>query len=603
MKSHEILMNMVLADASIRCCTSTTRDSKTISRRIEDEGLSFLTITLPAFAKDFERGLERGKVDSTLFAGYAKNGRLPKLFRGFVSLVFDSKTGVLLDDPSIDAIHSVRQVCYLFSKLELPCTPVREGAAFLDYIKCEQSVRDTAANMEPGLKAEFQHVSGLLFDRMFSKLDRKVYHGEVIPKHGPGATADRIRGNAKYSCKTWTERLEEVFPAMDYLYSSPRHYFNDVEDGVGPDWLDPGAEIPVRVVSVPKTLKTPRIIAIEPVHMQYVQQGIMELIVAAIQDNDNILHHFIGFDDQLPNRAMACQGSKDGSLATLDLSEASDRVSTLHVELLLGNYHWLASGVMACRSTKAEVPGWGVQTLSKFASMGSALTFPMEAMVFLTAVFMGIRRELNTQISEELISEFIGKVRVYGDDIIVPVEYVRSVIDVLEALGLQVNVNKSFWTGRFRESCGGDYYAGHDVTVVKARRELPSLPKHVQEVISVVSLRNQMYLSGLWITADFLDELIREIIPFPNVQETSPCLGRLSYLGYESQRECPTLQRSLVRGAVVVDRTPESNLGGKDALLKCLLKRGDEPFADSKHLARAGRPECVDIKLRWVTPY
>lgn len=603
MKSHVLLLNRVLEDSGTWCCTSTTRDLKTITRRIKDEGLSFLTITLPAFAKDFEQALDQELVDSTLFVGYAKNGRLPRFLGGFVSQVFDLTTGALLDEPSVNAIKCVRQICYLFHKLELPCSSQREKDAFRSFIECEQSVRDSMDSLASSDKEDFKRISRLLFGRMFSVIDRKIYDGECVPKHGPGATADRVRGNAKYSNKVWTDRLEEVFPAMDFLYSSIRHYLNDVEDGVGPVWLDPGAESPVRVVSVPKTLKTPRIIAIEPVHMQYVQQGLMEMIVEAIERHDNLLHHFIGFTDQQPNRDLACQGSRDGDLATLDLSEASDRVSTLHVELLMDDYHWLTSAVFACRSSTAEVPGWGIHTLSKFASMGSALTFPLEAMVFLTIVFLGIEREHNAQMSEELISEFIGKVRVYGDDIIVPVEYVRSVIDVLETFGLKVNINKSFWTGKFRESCGGDYYAGYDVTVIRSRRELPPSPKHVQEIISAVSLRNQVYLSGFWVTADFLDVWLGKIIPMPNVHDTSPGLGRYSHLGYESQRECPVLQRSLVKAAVVTSVIPKSHLGDHDALLKCFLKRGSEPFADRKHLERAGRPECVDMKLRWVSPF
>jgi hypothetical protein len=572
-------------------------------RRIKHEGLSFLTITLPAFAKDFEKALDQEQVDSTLFVGYSKNECLPRFLSGFTSQVFNVKTGVLLDDPSIDAILCVRQICYLFHKLELPCTPARERAAFSAYIECEQSIQDSIETVSSTQQDAFQRVARLLFGKLFSSIDRKIYNGDIVPKHGPGATADRVRGNAKFSTKLWTKRLEEVFPAMEFLYTSPRHFLNAIEDGVGPEWLDPGSEIPVRVVSVPKTLKTPRIIAIEPVHMQYVQQGLMEVIVKGIESNDSLLRHFIGFTDQIPNRTMACQGSKDGDLATLDLSEASDRVSTLHVDLLTADFHWLNSAVFACRSSKAEVPEFGIQTLLKYASMGSALTFPLEAMVFLTIVFLGIEQELNTQVSEELISEFIGKVRVYGDDIIVPVEYVHSVIDILSVFGLKVNVNKSFWTGKFRESCGGDYYAGNDVTVMRSRRELPSSPKCVQEIISAVSFRNQAYTSGFWRTADFLDQWLRDIIPFPNVQDTSPGLGRHSYLGYETQRVCPVLQRSLVRAAVVTSKIPESNLEGPDALLKCFLKRGSEPFADIKHLERAGRPVSLDIKHRWVTPY
>jgi len=603
MKSHVALLGRILEDSGIRCRTSTTRDHKTIARRVENEGGSFLTLTLPTFAKDLERALELGYVDSTLFVGYSKRGCLPVFLQGFTSLIFDRNSGVLLDDPHVDAIQCVRQVCYLFHKLELPCSDERVQRAFDDYIKCEQSIPDYYMPSNSLLLDDYRRVSNTLFGTLFSQIDRDIYEGETVPKHGPGATADKVSGNAKYSVKLWTEMLEEVFPAMEFLYSSPRHFFNSVEDGTGPVWLDPGSEMPTRVITVPKTLKAPRIIAIEPAHMQYVQQGIMEMFVKGIEDPDSFLNHFIGFSDQETNRSMACHGSEFLDLATLDLSEASDRVSIQHVESLLRNHSWLLQGVFACRSSKAEVPGHGIRTLSKYASMGSALTFPLEAMVFLTIIFVAIESQLNTRLTESSIKEFIGKVRVYGDDIIVPVEFVDSVIDYLEIFGLRVNRHKSFWTGRFRESCGGEFYDGHDVTYVKARRVLPENRLQHQEIISAVSLRNQLYFAGFWKTVSFLDDWIGKLITFPTVAETSPGLGRHTLLDYQVDKECEKLQRPLVKAYVPFGLSPKSHLDDSDALLKYFLKRGLEPFAERNHLERAGRPDAVNIKLRWVCSY
>jgi hypothetical protein len=335
--------------------------------------------------------------------------------------------------------------------------------------------------------------------------------------------------------------------------------------------------------------------------MQYVQQGLHEKFVSYLEGSDS-LSSYIGFTDQEPNRILACQGSVALDLATLDLSEASDRVSNQHVCDLFGTRRFLSGAIQSCRSQKADVPGHGITTLSKFASMGSALTFPVEAMVFLTIIFIGIERELNTQLTRELINELKGQVRVYGDDIIVPVRYVRSVVDALEDFGLLVNRNKSFWTGKFRESCGGDFYDGADVNVVRAKTGIPSQRKHATEIISTVALRNQFYFTGYWRTAEYLDDLLRRLIPFPTVHPFSPGLGRHSLLDYEVQKECPHLQRPLVKAAVTDTRIPKSNLSDSGALLKFFLKRGDEPL-DKNHLERAGRPDAVNIKLRWIPPF
>jgi len=604
MKSHIVLLRTVLHEMGDWCCTSTDLDFKTIQARFKDEGLSFLTITLPQFAKDLEKGLEQGEVDSSLFLSFRKKGRLPVFLQGFTSQIFERSAGTLLPDPNITAIWSIRQICNLFGKLEVPCSDARNLAAIRKYVETEQEVKIADASLDPDLRSEFQRASAIIWGNVFSNCDREIAEGNVVPKHGPGATADRIKGNLKYNQSKWTQRLESVFPHGEFLFPNWRHF-----DADRVDILAPGQELPVRVVTVPKTLKTPRIIAIEPTCMQYMQQGIWQLLRTNIE-RDDILSELVGFEHQIPNREMAKLGSSNGTLATLDLSEASDRVSNQLVRDMSRYWYWFSSALDATRSRKADVPGHGVIRLAKFASMGSALCFPVEAIVFTTIIFMAISKECGVPLSQEFLSEFKGKVRVYGDDIIVPVEYVQCVIRNLEDFGLQVNSDKSFWIGKFRESCGKDYYDGVDVSYVKCRRIFPTSRKHVQEIESLVSLRNQLYYAGLWKTCEFLDSYIRRLIPFPVVLPDSPALGRHSFLGFETQRECPYLQRPLVRAFVITPKLPESKLEDYGALLKCFLKAGDksidvvfdEPSVDKEHLERAGRPYAVNTKLGWVSP-
>lgn len=596
MKSHMLLMRSILDESGIRCCTSTSRDWKTITTRVESEGLSFLTITLPQFAVDLQKGLDISGVSPSFFAGFAKKGCLPRFLLGFTGRIFDPQTGCLLDEPCIESIHAVRQICLAFSKVNLPCSDARVKKALKGYVECEQQVRLNDQSLSYADISAFKTMAVKIWEPVLSIVDRDIYDGVIVPKHGPGSTADKLRGNAKFEQHTWTERLEYYFPHGEYIFSSWSHFLDSPDVPL----LDPGSEIPVKVITVPKTLKTPRIIAVEPTCMQYVQQGILECLVGSIEHN-LLLNSFVGFSDQIPNQDLARKGSIDGSLATLDLSEASDRVSNQLVRYLFCYFPHANDGIDACRSRKADVPGFGVQRLAKFASMGSALCFPIEAMVFFTVILLGIQDELRRPLTIRDLLDLQGKVRVYGDDIIVPVEYVRSVVSKLQTFGFVVNANKSFWTGKFRESCGKEYYDGHDVSVVKVREVLPTQRRHVPEIVSTVSLRNQLYFAGYWKTCQMLDELLGRLIPFPMILPTSPGLGRHSFLGYTAEKECPHLQRPLVKAAVVRATIPKSNLEGHGALLKWFLKRGDEPFADRNHLERAGRPDAVNIKLRWVS--
>lgn len=597
MKSLMQLWQTVLDDVSTGCCTSTDHDLKKAMARFKHEGESFLTITLTNFGGDFQKSLDQGFVDPCHFLGFSRKGGLPRFLGGFLDLVFDRATGRLLDVPSIDAIFAIRQLTLMFGKILLPCSEERVSKAIDGYIVCEQEIRETDLNVGETNLLAFKRISRLLFADIFAKVDHLVYQNKLVPKHGPGSTAEKVLGNSKYVQKQWTARLESIFPYGEYAIPSWRYF--EYLDCV--DFLEPGQELPVRVVTVPKTLKTPRIIAIEPVCMQYTQQAIAIKLVQLIEQ-DSILSRLIGFTDQTVNQRLACQGSVDGHLATLDLSEASDRVSNQLVRLLFANHPFLAEGVDASRSRKADVPGYGVQRLAKFASMGSALCFPVEAMVFTTLCFLGIERALNRPLTKEDVVSFFGQVRVYGDDIIVPVDTVRSVVSTLETFGFRVNAGKSFWTGKFRESCGRDYYAGSDVTLVRARRVFPTRRKHVSEIVSLYSLRNQFYKSGLWKTAAYLDNMIVGLgLPNPVVLETSSLLGRHSFLGYESKRMHKTLHTPLAKGYVVRAVVPPSHLEGHHALTKVFLTSGVLPNIDRNHLERAGRPKRVDIKLGWTS--
>ena len=601
MKSLIALWNVLAKELASGCGTSTTLDINTVKRRVENEGLSFLTITLPSFGKDFQFCLDQGMIVPESFLSFRKSGScLPSFLRGFTELVFDNSTGVLLNEPDIEAIHAIRQLTLIFSKILLPCTPKRERAAMSGYVQCDKEVDYVDSILPDSDFAEFGRMARLLFGPLFSRVDSDIYHERIVPKHGPGATAERLSSNGKYLNRYWTTRLEKVFHVGDFLYPNSR-FISDCYDEV--DFLEPGDEIPSRVISVPKTQKTPRIIAIEPTTVQYVQQGLLESITR--HTRECFLRDFISSEYQEPNQLLAQKGSSDGSLATLDLSEASDRVSSKLVECLLSANPISKEAVFACRSQLASVPGEGIVSLSKFASMGSALCFPIEAMVFLTAIFLGIEKEQGHRfVRQKDFYPFVGQVRVYGDDIVVPVDYVHSVVDSLEHFGAKVGRSKSFWIGRFRESCGKEYYSGHDVSIVKVRNLFPSHRQHVAEVESLVSLRNQLYLAGRWVTTDWLDSQIRKVLKhFPIVEPTSSALGRTSFLPYVAEKEDEHLHRPLVKAEVVSSVSPRDPLDGPGALLKFFLKRGSDPSFDGQHLERAGRPRTARIKTRWVTPY
>jgi len=601
MKSLMLLSLVVTRECGDIVGVSTIRDCKTITDRFEHEGMSFLTITLPQFAKDFERSLDRKEVSRDVFQSFGWYAGLPKFLSGFLDKVFDRGSGRLLDDACPYAVQAIRQITLLHSKIGIKCTPERDKRAIEGYIKCETEVKVSDSLLSEEMADEFVYYSNLLFRDIFLDMEKSIFSDYLTPKHGPGKTAERILGNLKYASRSWTSRLESVFPARDYLV--PGHHYSDELDAV--TWVEPEAETPVRVVLVPKTPKTPRIIAIEPVCMQYMQQALLRSFLDAFR-KDDILPGIIGFRDQPPNQQLAKEGSLTGTLATLDLSEASDRVSNLHVQLLFRRHHLLAEAVGATRSLKADVRGHGVIHLAKFASMGSAMTFAMEAVVFTTIIFMVLGRLQSRRMTRKDVKSFLGKVRVYGDDLIVPNDIAPDVVEGLEAYGYKVNSSKSFWSGSFRESCGKEYFKGHDVSVVKVRKVLPASRVDAHELAATVALRNLMYKQGMWTTARWLDNRIKELIPFPIVSESCAGLGRHSFLGWKAEfgEAGKSMQRPLVTVAYLNSKPPKSDISddGASALLKWFLKQGEDPFELGSY-ERQGRPDTVNIKIRKAPPY
>ncbi len=615
-----MLLRTVLTECGDLCSVSTTRDYEYIASRVKSEGDSFLEITLPTFATSLERALSNGKVASTDFPGFRRVRGFPAFLQGFLRLIFDPNTGRLIDSPSIDAIFSIRQVSCLFKKIQTDCTPYRNRKAIEGWINCERDIRSNDSRYLSGsgdqMVTSFRRMSSLLFRGSLSVLDKLVLDGNLRPRHGPGKTADRLFGNEKYDQQVWTSRLDEYFPFGEYVVPGFHHlssgfsrfFWDDSYYGGDADVRDPGAETPVRVVTVPKTPKAPRIIALEPTCMQYTQQAILEPLVELLE-SDSLISGMIGFTDQTPNQRLAQLGSLTGAFATLDLKEASDRISNQHVLDLFSDWPHASGALQACRSRKADVDGFGVIRLAKFASMGSALCFPVEAMIFLTIIMLGIEKSANRQFTMKDIKRLRGKVRVYGDDIIVPTDMAHPVIEELDAFGYLVNQDKSFWTGKFRESCGKEYYNGEDVTFVKVRRVFPTSRRDVLETISQVNLRNRFYLHGLWSSARLLDSWNEELLKgvYPTIQESSSALGRYSIVHAFLERGTwypieEDTHNPVVRAYVIFPLTDDYHLEGVGALLKWFLKRGDQPVFDRNHLERHGRPGSVSIKIRRVPP-
>ncbi len=207
-----------------------------------------------------------------------------------------------------------------------------------------------------------------------------------------------------------------------------------------------------KLSTVPKNEENNRTIAIEPL-------GNMCLQLAAGRYLEEALRRIgLSISEQQPlNKALARVGSVEGHIATIDLSSASDRIHPEVVRLLFPP-EWYRL-LMSLRSPMTEVDGVFVD-LHMISTMGNGFTFPLMTLVILSLVYAN-RVALGG--SDRCFIDW-SCTAVYGDDIIVPVTEYDSLCVMLEESGLLVNRDKSFATGTFRESCGGDFDRGVDIT-------------------------------------------------------------------------------------------------------------------------------------------
>lgn len=162
------------------------------------------------------------------------------------------------------------------------------------------------------------------------------------------------------------------------------------------------------------------------------------------------------------HRYLARKASVDGSLATLDMSNASDTLSKVLPELLLPEHWFTLLNSLRARFTRVN-KRW--VRLEKFSSMGNGFTFELETLVFVTLARVLVRLEGGDP----------DQVSCYGDDLIVPTEHAKSVLAALQYFGFTPNTKKSFLEGPFRESCGGDFFDGKPVRAHYLER-LPDEP-------------------------------------------------------------------------------------------------------------------------------
>lgn len=289
--------------------------------------------------------------------------------------------------------------------------------------------------------------------------------------------------------------------------------------------------VPVsEVLFVPKDSRGPRTIVREPYDLLVHQMSFFDWASTSFQ-------HYTGgrvmFTDQSQNQELAREGSLTGNWATLDLKDASDRVSFRVVEKLYSGSPGLREFLRRYRTRFCRLPDGGVLPLAKLSGMGSGFTFPTMAML----IHLSVTREI-VNVTRQAYHQAAKDVYVYGDDIIVPARFRTLAEQALSKVGLKVNQEKSYSNGGFRESCGADFYRGVGVTISRLKLQNCVL-KHERgrlwvsgsfDTLALERHARELVKTHLQATSEFFYRILERHLgqKLPTVSGDSPALGRYS---------------------------------------------------------------------------
>lgn len=487
-----------------------TRDRAYVNTALKTRGLSFATKCLPKLADNLLQYLETG---ISSYPGFKKlaGTEHPRFLGQIFTMIYNPSFCV---SNRVWAIKCIYQFGYIFKKLQGPYDPkvlVKKYDEFCDVdaslatISCDYDVINWAIN----------DINTLFKDVDMNNVDLHCHPG-------PGATNTPRKKYERYEPFVLYKQIDDVLWYEDIFLPSYSSWTRQAQNLRANIALNPTS----RFKFVPKTFSKPRGICIEENEMQFAQQGLKEFLYAHIERHWLTKGH-VNFSDQNCNRNKALQGSLTRLSATIDMSEASDRISRELVSKLFENQADIRDILVALSTRiitapsdiKKHVKNPSLNAL-KYAPMGSGLCFPIMSLVHFTLV-RGIIASSKLPDKMALLKE----VYVYGDDIILPSIAVEAVFSELPKFGMKLNTEKSFYKGEFRESCGLHAYKGVEVTPIFIKK-INLKARKTETLLSALAAEYGLRHNGFTSTADNIVLMVNDAEgELPYVTPSSPVLG------------------------------------------------------------------------------
>lgn len=418
-------------------------------RRLANEGMPFLVTKLPQLYKYVLSCIESKSFAITKdFTAF--NFRDSSSLRRWRLELSSLNSG---GDLSISFLYQIATICNYYYKLALPFNQDQLDAAEIKYSSTQTEIgelRDTYL-YSPVVERVRKYVE-THYDLTNLNVHEAINSGREGPGSVVGAKHPRLYKDSRDGlCHPEYRASSGVFRyRRTSIYTGRRMRIKILTQ---PD------KMTCQVVFVAKDARGPRVISKETHSKAKLSLGFHDYIKPHLE---KVTHGKVQFTDQTIFQELAKRSSIDGYYATLDLESASDRHSNLFARRVYRNIPVIRWFLNHSRANTYVLPSGKTGELACVAGMGSGLTFPLMA--------LSIHATIAAELTFRGFKSEAKDIYVYGDDIIVPKHVVQIAISALHSVGFRVNIQKSFWIGKFRESCGGDFYKGVSVTPVRLKQ-------------------------------------------------------------------------------------------------------------------------------------
>lgn len=330
---------------------------------------------------------------------------------------------------------------------------------FQDHMTVLRLVQDSSINMWKECCKDSTFATFFLIDPYMDDADADSISRWLNNKE-PGSSGSLIEQLGYYSNGAVANSNSSIGNSSPAVKVVQANYWPGFTCNPNMGWTD-------TAVSVPKSYKKRRVICENDPLRNFIGQALRKgLEYGFTKLTQSPYHGSYRPDCQDLSRFVVLVGSETHHIATIDLSSASDSISSTFAQFVLPV--WMFNTLNSTRATKLKIGKSKVMNNIFFTS-GAACCFNSEMYIFGAVVEAAISYHAfwvsTPDTYKKELRRLMSDVIIYGDDIIVPDECFEIVCEFLQICRFTVNLSKSYaHDSNFRESCGMDAYDGAEVS-------------------------------------------------------------------------------------------------------------------------------------------